>query len=810
MIIPLDIRLSLRLLVKNWRFVTICGLVIGLGMGLSITIYSLLTNIGPKSLPFIDGDKFVNVRGIDRSSGGVRVLPLDGYIYQSLESSVNSYSAFGAYTSLSATFSDGDVAEQFLAASITPELMNATKISPILGRGLSLDDDLLGAEPVVVISYRLWRDYYVSREDIIGISSRINGKNHTVIGVMPEEFTFPFVHDLWLPLQLPSNLQPTEWGGLQISGVLNDEASIESASAEVDVLMSQLRIDESEYYGSYEAVVQIFGTLASTAAPDILPLIITISLVLLVCLNVANLILVRTNERVQEFAIYSSLGANRWRLVRIILGDSLLICIVGSLVGILWAELGMRLLGAAMLEMMPGPMPFWIDFGWELNVVITTLMIILLIWLVSAGLAIWQVIRQDLSTLLAGGVSASTDSRSPIGTKVLVSIEMIFSCLLLILGGVFIGVSNDLANVDYGTETEGYLSARVTLSTDEYRDKVSQESYRSNLEQELLRNQGIDAVSFSTALPAQYGLRSSYALEDRNLIVDGQYPLQDVIYVAANYFETMGVELREGRLFDGSDSGNSLPVVIVEELFADQMWPGQSAIGKRIQLKPDSQSSLWLTIVGVVPHIVQRLAFDGINELSLYRPLTQIAVDDEIGRSFSVVAKLAGSLGSIDDALRESAVRVDRDIPIMEIILLTDVIEGANALVNFSAKLFFSIAFVTMILAITGIYALISRSVYQRKREIGIRRALGSTNNHVLRVFIIQGLKYLGLGLVIGGGSAVLISNFMDGLLPGTTKWVPFVFSAVGLGMGLLVFFSTYNSARPLVLMEPGDTLRND
>lgn len=811
--LSLDLLFNLRLLRKNFGFVAICVLMIALGMGMSITLYTIMDNGGTKSLPFPDGDRYVSILGYDTSYGTDRRSALDGYTYQILAESVRSYKTFGANRRLSAIFSDTDVAERYQGISITPNILQATAVTPLMGRGLLPSDDIPGAAPVVLISHRLWQNYYLGREDIVGHISRVNGDAYTVVGVMPEDFRYPTTEDLWLPLQLSASLQPGEGAGLRATAILADGSSIESANAEAHALLTQLSVDQPEFYDELGGIViQCCGFLGidNPVVKYSLPAL-TVFLLLLVCLNVANLILVRTNQRIHEFAIRSALGASRRRLIRAILQDSLLICLLGSSLGLLIANFGMAYVDSAATEALSqmGGQPFWFSFGWERGTAISALGVLLSIWLLSAALAVWQIARQDLAVTLAGGSSNVTDSRKSFGTTSMVSFEMIFSCFLLILSGVTIGSSIDSTNADYGTTIDGYLTGRIDLTADNYLESSARDSYRENLRQELLEQEGIAEVSFATALPSQYGDGLLYALEDQDVMIDNEYPRQNVVHVEPNYLAAMDVVLRAGRNFDGTDTLDSLPVVIIDELFAAQHWPEQSPLGKRIELNPGTDTAQSLTVVGVTPHIVQGFVLDVLNAPSLYRPMSQSCCDNS-GRVFSAVLKVDGSPNNYRQVLQRAAASADRDVPVSDISSLSGLLDNSNIVIIFMTEAFSGMAFITLMLAITGIYAIVSRSVRQRTKEIGIRRAVGSSNSRVHWVFMKQGFSYLCLGLLVGGGGAALMVNSVVQESLTMVNWLPLVFVSVSLGLGLLVFFATYNPASFLLAMEPGETLRDE
>ncbi len=809
----LDFLHNLRLLRKNFGFVAICVLMIGLGMGLSITLYSIMDNGGTKSLPFPDGDRYVDILGYDTSFGTDRRFGLDAYAYQTLEASVNSYKTLGVTQRLSAIFSDNEVAARYRGVRITPNILQATGVRPAMGRTLLPSDDIPGAESVVLISHQLWQNYYAGREDIVGVSSLINGNPYTVIGVMPEGFRYPTTHDLWLPMQLASSYLPGETGQLTIVGILNADSTVESATVEANTLLNPLNDAFPEVYTNLAGFVDPCCGFLGIDNPVVkysLPAL-TVFLLLLVCLNVANLILVRTNQRVHEFAIRSALGATRKRLVRAILQDSLLICLLGSVLGLFLADFGMAYVDAAATDALGviGGQPFWFNFGWELGTAVSAILVVIVIWLLSAGLAVWQITRQDLSVTLAGGSNSATESRSSFGTATMVSFEMVFSCFLLILSGVSIGSSIDAARTDYGTATEGFLTGEIDLSSERYTDSSSRDFFRGNIRQELLNRDGIEAVTFTTALPSQYGRQVRYNLEDQDVMIDNRYPEQNVIHISDDYFEIMEVPLRAGRYFDGTDTANALAVVIIDELFAELMWPGQSALGKRIQIAPETETSQFLTVVGVSSHIVQSFVLDGRYTPSFYRPITQTCCDNS-AQIMTVVVKVAGSPDDYRQVLQRASANVDREVPISNISSLVGVIETSNSVVLFISEAFSSMALITLALAITGIYAIVSRSVRQRTKEIGIRRAVGSSNGDVHWVFIKQGLKYLALGLFIGGGGATLMTNSVSNESVVLIYWLPMVFVGVSAGLALLVFLATYTPASSLVAMEPGETLRDE
>ena len=816
MTLSLDLIYSLRLTRKNLGFVSLCSLVIALGFGLSITIYSTINTFAYKPMPFPDGDKFAVIQSVDKATGDDTDNAIDSYLFQRIQPSIQSFDIFGAYRQSSVTLSDGELAEKFTAAYLTPNLLGIPDGDAILGRNLTIADDSFGAGPVVLISEQVWRNYYRGREDIIGNISRINGQGYTIVGVMPEKYNLLGTEDLWLPLQLPSNIQPENKQRVRALGILADAADIESASAEVSKLILDIGRELPEFYGNLSAQVDTYKRAQGPPMAFWHTLsAVTLTMLLLVCLNVTKLLVVRSNERVQELAIRSALGASLWRQIQSVLLDSLLICLAGAMAGLVLANLCMSLFNNMFAEMQIGrSLPDWAIFGWDVSTAFVALLILLCIWLFSGGLAAWKVARQDTSSILAaGGGKGLAGSVSKMG-KTIVGFEVVFSCFLLVLSGVFVGSALDLTRSDYGTATEGYITGLITLPESSYTDTVSQTNYQRDLRNQLQQNPAFESVTFTSAIPSQDGESMGFTLADRSINTENGYPTLDVVYTSPNYFEIMDVNLLAGRTFGQDNVDNNLPEIIVDEIFAKAMWPNELAIGKQIQLKPEL-STPWFTIVGVINHIQQDNPVNGTDVSSFYIPfsqqrlLTRASVSND---PFWIVARLnpvnQQTLAEYQLALREEANSVDRDVPISQIYLLSDIIQKANSLMYLASNTFSFNAFITLVLAITGIFALVSRSVRQRLAEVGIRRVVGSSNSRILWLFIQYGLKFLFIGLLVGGGSAVIITNLAEGGFPGIVEQLPRVFVSVSIVLTALMLLATYKPATKLIAKEPGDALR--
>lgn len=804
----LEINFIMRLLKKNVAFSALCVLVISLGIGVSVTMYSVVSDLAFNPLPYKQGDRMVTVKAIDRDSQSMKGIGgIDAYLYSYLRDNSRHYSEFGGFVFSRATLSDGEVAEQYAAADITANLLQITQVSPIMGRSLTSADEVPNAEPVALISEKVWRNYYAANPDIIGRSSRINGKVRTIVGVMPEGFQFPVNHDMWLPLQLTGNPQPGEGPDITPVGVIKPSASLSLATGELQRLARQAAADYPNQYGNRDlsAVSYTRMFVANIMSSVYLLIGATFAVLLLVCMNMGNLLLIRANELSQEMAVRSAMGAGQLAIVKRVLMEFLVICLVGTFVGLIIAGFGMQLV-AASVELVAGNadnIPFWMSWSWRLDTVLAALLFALLLWLVSGTGPALSVARSDPGAILSGSAKGSMAAGNSRITKILVGAEVVFSFFLLTVCGAFIAGISEANNTDFGVETSGFSTASVELNGERYESADARFSYLYNLDQVLKYQGGVAKVAFTSALPSQNGAGTNFALEDRDLKVNGSYDSLGQVWVSDNYFSLMDVRLVDGRFFNQSDDSQSEPVVIVDNLFAQTMWPGENVIGKRVQINPETSNAEWLTIVGVTAHILQAPPIAGQrSDSSFYRPLKQ-----DTPAVLKVIAKTADQAHRMERILQTASLDVDRDIPLSDIKSLDEIVKSSTSAFGVITSIFSWIAVVTVILAAIGIYGVIARSVVVRTQEIGIRMALGASASNIIGIFSKQGFLYIVVGLGVGGLLGLVTVYGLAQVIFGIQSMLPLILLSVAGIVGGLVMVASIIPAARVVRVEPGDAL---
>jgi len=810
-----ELKYALRLMRNKLSFTSLCILVIALGIGISIPLLSMTNYLGLQDLRVENGERMVVLKKTE--SGVQNSAFTDALIFQRLQQSDHSYETIGAFESFSAILSDEGSAEAFNGARIDGDTLGLLQTSPLLGRSLQANDTVPGAATVAVVGYALWQGYYAGREDIVGHQSRINGEPYTIVGVMPEGFSFPISHNLWLPFQLDANPVPGENNRLSIVGLLNEGVSSEFAELEFNSLMGSLGEEFPEYYSGSVGVVMSYPLITINDGPIFGQLIVgmVVIILLLVCFNVTNLLTVRSSERISELAIRSALGGTRWRIMCQVLVESLLICMVAAGIGLLAGALALAAI-RILVASFPGAMAFWVTFDLRLSDIFGVLVMTLGIWLISGLYPAWQITRQNISSALsrdAGSIAGGAAGRL---TRLLVTLQIIGTSFLLIIGMFFIIGIYAGGRADMGIESEGYLSAEIDLSSNNYSDAMSKVSFLDNLGRES--SDQFESVTFATDLAGQFPPRLAYSLEDRNVSVESRYPQVGLVWSSPNYADLMEIDVLSGRYFDFDDSASSLPVVVIDKILADRFWSGESALGKRIRLEPN-QSSEWLTVVGVINHLIQgQPTAERFYQSTVYRPFAQLPLASEsiqgrVGEISLAVAAPGLSLTPMNEyeqLLKGATASIDRDVPVSGVMPLSRAIYLAMERVGLSMDVMIYISLTTLFLAIIGIYGVISRSVLSRGKEIGIRRALGSSNVRIVRIFLQQGTRFLLSGALVGGVGGVLVASSIAGAMGSQGSNYGFLLIVtvpVLFCLALLVFVASYVPARKLIAFEPGEAL---
>ncbi len=803
-----DLKYSFRLLCKTPVFSALMLIVVVASLSLYLASYTMGTQISHEPMPFPNGDNYVKMRIAEPETGfGVGYPDFDTYLFNRFKESSANYLNLGIYQENTYVISDGEYPQTFPAIAITASIMQGLDTNPVLGRGFTAEDSIEGSERVVLLSHPLWQDYYNGDLEVIGRASLIDGVPHTVIGVMPEGFGFPRSNTFWIPMTDNNAILPGEGGAVVLIGVLKEGISYTEAETELTEILRREANTYPESYGNREVKVYDYSdTYAGPGFSFRLPLylnFVTLLLLIIAAVNLSSLLLIRYGSRKHELLVRSSLGASSWQLVKQMLLESFVICFAGLLLSFLVSEYLLRLLAFSLLER--GLIAnYWFDFSMDTGGLLTGAVSVLIVWIGSGTLVSIRAFKSDPGEVTTTANKGSDDKKFKLTTRLIVGFELILTCFLLVCCGAMIKLLLELSSVDHGVDPENLSVASVSLTHTDYDSAQSRLNYLEQFKLSASEIPGVDDIGATTAIPQRPGVLGRYSVGGLSDSPLEERPTLTTVWIDGSYLRTAGVDLLEGRAFDIDDAPDADRVAIISEQFADQLWPGETAIGKQIDVTSGDDTTS-LRVVGVISHLLQAQT-SALSLPTVYRPLTQ---DTTRGFTFFLRVQSQVDMADLETALRDIAVQINRNVPLFSVRTLNDQIYLLNQgtdLINFIFVIFAS---VTLILASIGIYTVMARAIQLSTREIGVRRALGSTDYKVAWRYVKHGINFLIASFVIGGIPACLLIVMLAPTIGfPDLDFVPVVGLTVALLMSIVVLIATYVPAIRATQKEPGDALR--
>ncbi len=795
-----DISYSVRVLLKSYAFTIVVILTLALGIGANTAIFSFANGILLRPLPYPQSDRLAVVdetahkRGMDSMS-----VSYPNFLDWREQNTVFEDIGLHFGTSRFALSGAGEPVE-IRGSRITQGLFEILRVAPHLGRTFTADEDRPDQDAVVILGYDLWQKNFGGDPNIIGQKIVLSNRPRTVVGVMPRGFRYPEVSELWVPLALtPQMFTRTDHG---LNGIARLKDGVTFAAAQADMDNVAARIEQQNPVtneGLGVKITSLHENLAGDYREALLILLGVVGCVLLVaCVNVANLMLARATARQKEFALRAALGASRWRIVRQLLIESLLLAVVGGALGFALSLLALHLL----LNAIPIQLPFWMDFGIDLRVLGFTLGITLLTGLIFGAVPALQTSRVDLNDTLKEGGRGSTGFRGR-SRSLLVVTEIALSLVLLVCAGLMIQSFLRLRSVNIGLDTNNVLTATVLLPRAKYSTPEQRSGFFKQFVERVRNIPGVQAASATGTLPlsgSNWG--RSLTIEGYPVLSVGQAPMIQHTVVTPGYFRTMGIALLAGRDFNDADITDGPKVTIVDERLARHYWPNESAVGKRIRFGPPEDNEPWHTIVGVVRSVRHQRMQEDTRE-SVYLPHMQIPIN-----GLTVVARTTSDPLDVTPAIRNEVKQLDRDQPISEIATMEDVVAESIWQPRLYATLFAVFAGGALILALIGIYGVMAFLVQTRTHEIGVRMALGATARDVFKLIVGRGMKLTVVGVVIGIGGAIALTRLMHSLLFNTSATDPFIFIAISVLLSVAAFLACYIPARRAARVDPLIALR--
>jgi putative ABC transport system permease protein len=773
-----DLRFAFRQLQKTPGFVLTAVLTLALGIGATTAIFSLVEGILLRPFPFRNSDRLVLLG--DHLQHGPNT-PVTAREIGTYSNATSAFSSLGGYIATSYELSGGTIPENVNAARFTASVFPTLGVEPVLGRVFTqLEED--GHQPLAVISYALWLNRYHRDPSVLGNSIVLDRRPYTIIGVMPREFEFPLVDghlnqaQLWVPISLtPDELSDQRAGfwGYQMVARLKDGVTLSQAAQDADRVAQQIMrnfpVSMSAIYIQGD-VKQLREWAVSDVRPLLRTLFLSVSIVLLIaCVNVAGLLLVRAIRRRREYAVRLALGARSTAILRESVFEGLLLSLAGGLMGLAFAATAIR----AALHLLPESMPRVDSISIDATVAAFALLLALITGALSSLAPAFAALRTNLTESLKEGVRTGTGASSHNWLRsALVVSEIAIALLLLTVSLAFLRSFQKMRAVDPGFRSDHVLVAEYQLPLNQYATHVSEESFNRAIVDRLSSKPGIVAIGMTNALPATdvFG-QATYTIEGDGT-AHWKLKFAGFAVTYGDYFRAMGIALIDGRYFTLDDRSSSPLVVVVNQSMAQHCWPGQRAIGKRMHVGNPRKGLPWATVVGIVAD-TKPGARDEPSSDQWYAPALQPAIlyGSEAGGQLAgaaggyITLRSALQPGQMIQTLRSAVGEVDPMLALQQVQTMDDVVANIEAPRCFNTDLITSFAAGALLLAIIGIYAVVTFSVSLRTQEIAIRIALGAQRTSIVRLVLVSGarLALLGCGLGVLGSLAVarLVSSFL-------------------------------------------------
>jgi putative ABC transport system permease protein len=804
-----DLKYGLRMLAKNPGFTAVAVLTLALGIGANTAIFSVVNAVLLRPLPYRDAERLVIVweQNLPRgwTTNIVSTANFDDWRQQN-----NVFSDMAAVAPT--TFNLTGVGEpmEIGGECVTANLFALLGVPPMRGRGFSPADDEPSSPPVAIMSYGLWQRSYGGDPQVIGRQISLDGHSYTVVGIMPPGFTdayttfFNMHGQVWVPKLDMRPRGRTEHAYLALAR-LKPGVALKRAQAEMDTIARRIENQYPENKGWSVAVVGMHDQIVGDARPVLLVLVAAVAFVLLIaCVNLANLLLARAASREREISVRSALGASSSRMLRQLLTESVLLALCGGGLGILIAAEGTKALVAlspsALFLVAPGLDAASLNSGVLGFALLLTIATGFVFGLAPAiGMS-----RPDLAASLKGSGRGTAESgRGHHLRGFLVTAEFALAFVLVIGAGLMIRTLVRITHFNMGFNPHNVLTLRIPLRGPQYQDQRSKARFFEQLLGRVEALPGVVSASVASGLPIENQAGMGFVIEENPNPRPEDMPDANYLIVAPNYFRTMGIPLRQGRAFSEADIQDSQRVMIVNEELARQYWPGQSPLGKRLKTGTDPKLP-WLTVVGVAANVRTEGPDTGF-EPELYIPYRQYPwlLDPRL-----LVVRTAGEPLAVAQTVRREVMALDAAVPIADVRPLDQIAGEPAAPRQFLMTLLAVFAALALVLAGVGIYGVMSYSVAQRTREFGLRMALGAQRTDVLCSVVAQGLFRAGMGLAIGGVAALALGHFISSLLFEVQPTDPTTFTAVALGLFGLAFLACYIPARRATKVDPMVALR--
>jgi len=795
-----DLQFALRMIFSHRLFSAAVVTTLALGIGLNTMVFTLINAVLFKPVPVPGGAQLVAIRNSNatQSDDSMRVSYPDFREYRAQNSSL---AALEAASDEEAVLSEtGNPPQAYQMERASAGIFEMLHMQPILGRGFLSTDDKAGAAPVLVLGYGVWKDRYGSSPSVVGRQVRVNEKPATIVGVMPKGFRFPTNVDMWIPLVPTPELEKRTNRPLQVFGMLKSGTGIVQANVDMNGIARRLA---TQYPDTDKDIGVLVLTFHETYNGGQIRLIFLLMLaavgfvLLIACANVANMMLSRALVRQREISIRSALGASRWRVVRQLLIESVLLSTFGGVLG-----LGLAALGVYWFDLSTQNVgkPYWIQFTMDYTVFGYFAALCIFSGLLFGTAPAMRFSRVDLNDVLKEGARSAGKHRGGKLSGLLVIFQFALTLVLLTGAGVFVHSLLENLSANLSVPSEQIMTARIDFPEDRYKDTDARQRFYDQLLPRLKAVPGVTHVALGSDLPGLGAATSQIEIE-HSLVEDAAHrPSVSYVVQSPGYLEAINLQILVGRDFNETDGTANHKVTILTRACAEHFWPNQSAIGKRLRFYDDkNKPGDWVTVIGISANIVQQ--FDEKSP----KPLLFVPFRQE---GWNGMALLVRSSDNPTSAVRAALQSLDSNLPLRDVNMLPQAIEHRQWYLHLFSKLFSGFALIALMIASVGIYAVLAQATNSRTQEIGVRMALGADARNIVLLVMRRGLWQIVAGLALGVAAALPASRLMASLPLSVSSSDPVVFIIVATLLAVVGLFACWIPARRAAALDPVKAIR--
>lgn len=801
-----DLRYAFRQLARSPGYTLLTIVVLAGGLGLAIFTFAFLYTAILKPLPVPGGDRIVRLMRVE---DGTSIGLIDAADLTAIRPSITTLEELGAFTDVELVLDAGKGARTIGATATEWNIFQLTRTPPSIGRGFTAADQAPGAEPVIVLTQATWSAAFGGDESVVGRLVRVNGVATRVVGVMPEGYAFPVATDAYVPIR--PDLLSTATPGLawvQAYARLVPGVDRDRAAAELTGLLRRARRGRPAESTDARAVTRLtVQSFPVSQIGDQAPLVmiilnaLAVMILLLACVNVTNLLLARANERARETAVRLALGASRGRLIVQTSWESVLIVLAGGMLAVGLAVWGLKAINVWAASALEGNLAFWWVWGYDHSVLAAAGAFVIATIALLAGVASRRAARTEINAVLREGMSRAGRRSETRVARLLVIAQVAAMSLLMYFGSVSAIVAYRMTNVDFGYDTRALLSARLALREDRYPTSESRHQLFQALFDGLAERAEVESVVLREPLAEIAGPRGELEIEGAE--ADGR-PARAHVVAALGSLTPLGIALQEGRFFDGRDDEDEARTALVTQAMAERYWPDRSPIGERITLTGLGERTP-RTIVGVVGNVVLGSPFDPEpNAVGVYVPLRQTSV-----RAATVEFRHRGREPAARTAYHTTLTTLD-PLLVSEVRSFDETLADMTLLATSVTRLLGGCLSFALLLAMSGTYGLMARSIGRRTREIGVRRALGASDRWIVTMLLTQGVRQLAVGALVALPFALAVGWVAATVFPISPALSLTTALAVSGTVGIIVLAATWLPARRAIAVPPQVALRRD